>query len=163
MKTSSSKSQKKSRSLGLKQALPHLIILPSVALVLSAVMTWANIGFGDEFFVRWLRSFGISLIVLPMALICVGLLEQQVDKFFVRMHSVGRKLMVAFLAAVVIETVLALANALVNNPWDSSLGHFWWLAFSRSLPVGILIGLFMSFYMKPKLDSMKQSAIAKYA
>jgi hypothetical protein len=29
-----------------------------------------------------------------------------------------------------------------------------WSAFSRSLPVGVLIGLFMAFYGEPLLDRM---------
>ncbi len=105
----------------------------------------------------------ISLVLLPMELIGVGALEKQVDKTFASIHSVGRKLMVALLTACVMETVLALASALVNKRWNSTVGHFWWVAFSRSLPVGILIGLFMSFYMKPKMDRMKQAGIVRYA
>lgn len=121
-------------------------------------MTWANVGFGEIFFSRWGRSFLTSLVVLPMILVCLGALERRVDAVFASMHWVGRKLAVSLLAACAIETVLALAVTMINNPWDSTFGHSWWIAFSRSLPVGVMIGLFMGFYMKPKMDQMKNAA-----
>ena len=134
--------------------LPHVLMLSSVALVLSAIMTWANVGFGEEFLSRWGRSFVSSLVVLPMVLVCIGALEKLVDAIFPSMHRIGRMLAVSLLTACAIESVLALAATAINNPWDHTFGHFWWVAFSRSLPVGIVIGLFMGFYMKPKMDRM---------
>jgi hypothetical protein len=69
-------------------------------------------------------------------------------------------LVVSLLTAVAIESVLALAVTAINTPWDSAFGPAWWIAFSRSMPVGVLIGLFMGFYMKPKMDRMRQAAKA---
>lgn len=142
----------------MRQVLPHVLLLPSVALILSAVMTWANVGFGDEFLGRWGRSFITSLVVLPMIFLSLGALERIVDRELASMHWVGRKLVVALLTAFAIESVLALVVTLINSPWDSTFGPSWWLAFSRSLPAGVLIGLFMTFYMKPKMDRMTKAA-----
>lgn len=50
MKILGSGSTPKSISRVLRQILPDLIILPTVALILSAAMTWANVGLGDAFF-----------------------------------------------------------------------------------------------------------------
>ena len=148
----------KSFSRVIKQVLPDLLILPSVALLLSAVMTWANVGFGDVFFSRWGRSFITSLVVLPLILLSLGALDRLVDRVFSTLHWVGRKLMVSLLTACVIESVLALAVTLINSPWDGTFGQTWWIAFSRSLPAGMLIGLFMGFYMKPRMDRMRAAA-----
>ncbi len=135
-----------------------VLILPTVALILSAIMTWANVGFGDEFFSKWGRNFITSLVILPLVLLCIGAMERLVDRVLAVVHWMGRKLVVALLTACAIETVLALAVTLTSHPWDSALGSFWWTAFSRSLPAGMLIGLFMSFYMKPKMDRMRKAA-----
>ncbi len=62
------------------------------------------------------------------------------------------------LTAFAIESVLALAVTLISNPLDSTFVPAWWLAFSRSLPAGVLIGLFMTFYMKPKMDRLREAA-----
>lgn len=142
----------------MRQVLPHVLLLPSVALILSAVMTWANVGFGDEFFGRWGRSFITSLVVLPLILASLGALEKIVDRALASMHWVTRKIVLALLTALTIESVLALVVTLINSPWDSTFGAPWWVVFSRSLPAGVLIGLFMTFYMKPKMDRMAQAA-----
>ena len=123
-------------------------------------MTWANVGFGELFFAQWGRSFITSLVVLPMILVSLGALDRLVDATLVNLHWVGRKLVTSLPTAVVIESVLALAITAINTPWGSTFGHAWWIAFSRSMPVGVLIGLFMGFYMKPKMDRMRQSAKA---
>ncbi|MBT9475328.1 DUF2798 domain-containing protein [Polaromonas sp.] len=156
--TSSASTNPKSFSSVMRKILPHVLLLPSVALLLSAVMTWANVGFGDEFLPRWGRSFITSLVVLPLILVSLGALERIVDRTLTSRHWVGRKLVVAMLTALAIESVLALVVTLINNPMDSSFGPAWWMAFSRSLPAGVLIGLFMTFYMKPKMDRMAQAA-----
>lgn len=121
-------------------------------------MTWAGVGFGDEFFPRWGRSFLTSLVVLPLILMCLGALEQLVNRTFAPLHWVWRKLVVALLTAFAIESVLALGVTLINTHSDAGFGAAWWLAFSRSLPAGLLIGLVMTFYIKPKLDRMRLAA-----
>ena len=139
---------------------PELLLLPSIALILSCIMTWATIGFGPEFLARWARGFFTTLLVLPFVLVCVGALDKQAGKFLAGWHWIARKLVVAAITAVMIETVLAFAITAVGHPFDATFVNTWWLAFSRSLPVGMLIGLFMSFYMKPRLDKMRQAARA---
>lgn len=142
----------------LQQVLPHLILLPTVALVLSGVMSWAAVGFGADFPQRWGRGFLTSLVVLPLVLACLGTLESLVDRGMASMHWIARKLVVALLTACVIETVLALAVTAINHPLDRTFAHAWWIAFSGALPAGVMIGLFMCFYLKPKMDQLAQSA-----
>jgi Protein of unknown function (DUF2798) len=141
----------------IRQIHPGVVILPTIALLLSAVMTWANVGLGDLFLAQWGRSFITSLVILPMILVCIGALDNLVNTVFASMHWVGRKLVVSLLTAFTIESVLALAVTAINSPWNSTFGPAWWIAFSRSIPVGVLIGLFMSFYMKPKMDQMTKA------
>jgi hypothetical protein len=137
-----------------------VVILPTVAMLLSAVMAWANVGFGDAFLPRWGRGFVTSLLVLPLILVSLGALEKWVDRVFSSMHRIARKLLVSLLTAFAIESVLALVVTAISAPWDSSFAPTWWITFSRSLPVGVVIGLFMGFYMKPKMDQMKKAALA---
>lgn len=138
----------------LRKILPPLILMPSVAFILSAFMTWANVGFGAAYLSTWARSFLSSLVILPLVLASLGPLERLVNRLFPTLHRVGRKFIVSLLTACAIESVLALAVTAINSPWNSGMGSYWWLAFSRSLPVGVLIGLFMAFYVKPRLDRM---------
>jgi hypothetical protein len=148
-------------SVTFRQILPHLILLPSVALVLSGVMSWAMVGFGADFLPRWGRGFATSLLVLPLVLACLGALESLVDRAMPKTNWIARKLVVSLLTACAIETVLALAVTAINHPLDATFVHAWWISFSRALPAGVMIGLFMCFYMKPKMDQLSQTAPAK--
>lgn len=143
-----------------KKHLPGLLILPAVALLLSAFMTWANVGLGGAFLATWARNFVVSLAMLPLILVGIGGLERVAQALFPTLRTFWRKLMVSLVTACVIESVLALVISAINSPWDATFSHFWWRAFSRSIPVGLVIGLFMGFYMKPKLEQLKASAAA---
>lgn len=143
-----------------RKLFPFILILPAVALLLSAFMTWANVGLGDAFPAIWARNFVASLVVLPLILAGIGGLDRVAAALLPRLQPFWRKLLVSLLTACVIESVLALVLSLINSPWDATLPRFWWQAFSRSLPIGVVIGLFMGFYMKPKIDAMKARALA---
>lgn len=147
----------------MRKLFPAILIFPAVALLLSAFMTWANLGLGAAFLGAWARNFVTSLVVLPLILAGIGGLDRVAAVLLPRLGPFGRKLLVSLLTACVIESVLALAITLINSPWDTTMRHFWWQAFSRSLPAGLVIGLFMGFYMKPKLDEMKARAASASA
>lgn len=142
----------------LRAILPDLVLLPSVALILSFIMTWATLGFTPEFLTRWGRGFLTTLVVLPFVLVCLGALEKGVDKVIGGMSWVARKLVVSAITACFIETIIAFAVTAVGQPFDASFADTWWLAFSRSLPAGLAIALFMCFYMKPRMDRMRKAA-----
>ncbi len=144
----------------LRRLLPPLLIMPTVALILSAFMAWANVGFGPAFAGAWARGFVSSLVILPLVLAALGPLERGVLRLFPGLHSFGRKVIVSLLTAFAIESVLSLAVTAINSPWDSGFSHYWWMAFSRSLPVGVLIGLGMAFVVKPRLARMMEAARA---
>nr|WP_315464858.1 hypothetical protein [uncultured Rhodoferax sp.] len=134
-----------------------VFILPTIALLLSAFMTWANATVGTAFLALWARNFATSLVALPLILLGIGQLEKLVAAVAPGMGAFWRKVVVSLLSSLAIESLLALVISLINNPWDASLSAYWWQAFSRSLPVGLLIGFFMGFYMKPKLDAMRRA------
>ena len=142
----------------LRSLAPDLVLLPTVALILSFIMTWATVGFTPEFLSRWGRGFLTTVLVLPFVLVGLGVLEKQLDKVAGRLHWVARKLILSVMAACVIETIIALAVTAVGHPFDAAFASTWWLAFSRSLPAGFVIGLFMCFYMKPRMDKMRKAA-----
>jgi hypothetical protein len=144
--------------LSLSAILPGLVLLGSVALILSFFMSWATVGFSAEFPTSWGRSFLTTLLVLPLALVCLGALEKQLDKVIGNWNWVIRKLILAAIAACLIETIVGFAVTAVGHSFDATFPGNWWLAFSRSLPAGVVISLFMTFYMKPRMDRMRKTA-----
>lgn len=148
-------SHKISASPALRRILPDLILLPSIALVLSAIMAWANVGFGDAFLPRWMRGFLTSLVLLPVILACLGVVERGVVAVARGLPRLAQKVMVAVVTAIFIESVLALAVTLSIWPNPAEFGAQWWAAFSRSYPAGLAISTFFVFYMKPKMQRMR--------
>lgn len=142
---------------------PPVFILPTVALLLSAFMTWANAQAGEPFLATWARNFATSLVFLPLILLGLVQVEKLLTVLAPELQGNWLKLAVSLLGAVLIESLLAAVIVVLNNPLDATWPAFWWRAVSRSLPVGLLIGLFMGFYMKPKMDQIKQARLAKTA
>ncbi len=156
--TKTSESPNRPPRLSLSAILPGLMLLASVALILSFLMSWATVGFNPELLTSWGRSFLTTLLVLPVVLVCLDALEKQMDKVIGTWNWVVRKLVLAAIAACLIETVIAFAVTAVGHPFDATFAGNWWLALSRSLPAGVVISLFMSFYMKPRMDRMRKAA-----
>lgn len=142
----------------LRKALPALILLPSVALAMSGIMAWSATGLGPEFLPRWGRGFLGSIILLPFIIACLGLLERGVARAMGSAHWILQKSVVALLTACLIESLLAAAVTVVNQGAGPGFLSAWWLAFSRALPAGIALGVFMCFYMKPKMERMRLAA-----
>ncbi len=139
---------------------PHMFVLPAVALLLSAFMTWANAQAGAPVLALWLRNFVTSLVMLPLILIGLGQVEKGLAVVAPALRGTLLTLVVSLLGSLMIESLLAAVIALLNNPLDASWFTYWWRAFSRSLPVGLLVGLFMGFYMKPKMEEMRRARAA---
>lgn len=142
----------------LKKLFPGILILPAVALLLSAFMTWANAQADTPFLAAWARNFATSVVFLPVILMGMTQIEKLLALIAPKLRGNMLKLVVSLLGALFIEGLLAAAIALISNPLDASWFGFWWRAFSRSLPIGLLVGLFMGFYMKPKIEEMKARA-----
>ena len=143
-----------------KKLFPGILILPTVALLLSAFMTWANAQAGTPFLSTWARNFATSIVFLPVILMGMVQIEKLLARIAPQLRGNMLKLVVSLLGALFIESLLAAVIAVISNPLDASWFGFWWRAFSRSLPVGLLVGLFMGFYMKPKIEEMKARAAA---
>jgi hypothetical protein len=146
---------------GLRRFLPDLIILPTIALGLSAIMAWATVGGGPAFWGRWGSGFLTSLVFLPLILAFVGALDKVLNACIGGLPVLLRKLVLAVVAACFIESALALAVTAITGSAGTSFGQAWWLAFSRSLPAGFAISLLMVFYLKPRLERMRAAAAAR--
>ncbi|SFB73733.1 Protein of unknown function [Polaromonas sp. OV174] len=158
MTQANTRTKPQSSSSALRRILPDLVILPSIALILSAIMSWANVGFGDEFLSRWGWSFLTSVVVLPVILACLGVIDRAVAAVLSSAPVLMRKLVVVIVTAVFIESILALAVTAINGSAGGSFALGWWLAFSRSIPAGLVISSFFVFYMKPKLERLRAGA-----
>jgi len=68
----------------MKQKVAFALIMGSLTTaIISFTLICLNIGFTEKFFMIWLKSWGISyLIVIPVILIISPMIQKLVDKLF---------------------------------------------------------------------------------
>lgn len=134
-----------------RRLLPLFTVMPAIALVLSGVITWINLGWVDGFTARWLGAFATALPVLPLGLITLMALERVLGPRLRTLPRVAAGVVLALCTASVMETLMAGVVTLSNQGLRPDFAAQWATAFWRSLPVGVCIGLLMTFVIKPRM------------
>jgi hypothetical protein len=134
-----------------RRLLPLFTVMPAIALVLSGVITWINLGWVDGFVGRWLKAFATALPVLPLGLITLMALERVLGPRLRSLPRVVAGVVLALCTASVMETLMAGVVTLSNQGVQPDFLAQWAAAFWRSLPVGVLVGLLMTFVIKPRM------------
>jgi hypothetical protein len=134
-----------------RRLLPLFTVMPVIALVLSGVITWINLGWVDGFVGRWLKAFATALPVLPLGLITLVALERVLGPRLRSLPRVVAGVVLALCTASVMETLMAGVVTLSNQGVQPDFLAQWAAAFWRSLPVGVLVGLLMTFVIKPRM------------
>lgn len=135
----------------LRRLIPALLIMPTIGLVLSGLMTWINVGYGPGFGVMWLKAFVFALPVLPLGLLVMGLLQRMAAPIESKTPAWMFKCVLALGTAIVMETLVSTAVTYSNHGLSAGFTAQWAEAFLGSLPVGLAIGLTMSFVIRPRL------------
>ena len=140
------------RKPSLRNLAPLFVIMPTIALVLSGIITWINMGLGADFITRWMRGFLSALPVMFIAFGFMAVLERAVQRVFSSLHWIARKTILAFCTACMMEFLLSAAVTLSNRGLAEGFLGAWSAAFIKSLPIGLCISLFMGFVVKPRID-----------
>lgn len=141
-----------------RRLLPLFTIMPLIALILSGVITWINLGWVDGFVQRWLLAFLIALPVMPFGLGTMLLIEKAMGPRLQFLPRLASGLVLSLCTAMVMEAFMASAVTLSNNGLGPAFPGQWASAFWRSLPVGLLISLLMGFVIKPRLARLTGEA-----
>lgn len=134
-----------------RRAVPLFTVMPAIALLLSGVITWINLGAVDGFVGHWLRAFAMALPVLPLGLLTMVLIDRVLAPRLRDVPWLLAGVLLALCTASVMETLMATVVTLSNHGLTPGFGSRWATAFLHSLPVGLCIGMLMSFVVKPRL------------
>lgn len=134
-----------------RRLLPLFTVMPAIAFILSGVITWINLGWVDGFVQLWLKAFVSALPVLPLGLFTLMTLERVLRPRLRALPNVLAGVVLALCTASIMETLMACAVTLSNHGLGPDFTTQWATAFWRSLPVGVVIGLLMTFAIKPRL------------
>lgn len=141
-----------------RRLVPLFTLMPVIGLVLSGLITWLNIGWGDDFATRWMRAFFTALPVMPLGMITMLVLDRTLKPRLAAWPRVVVQVAMALCTTVVMELLMSSAVTFSNNGPSMDFASQWAMAFVKSLPVGLLIGLSMAFLIKPRLDRWMEAA-----
>lgn len=145
-------------AFGWRRLLPLFTLMPAIGLILSGLITWFNIGWTDEFGARWMRAFFTALPVMPLGLLIMLALDRALSPRLAAWPRVAAKVVLALCTAIVMELMMTSVVTYSNSGLVAGFAAQWAVAFVKSLPVGVLIGLTMSFLIKPRLDRWMEAA-----
>jgi hypothetical protein len=134
-----------------RRLLPLVTVMPAIALVLSGLITWLNLGGGAGFFPRWMQAFATALPVMPLGMLTLMGLDRWLGPRLATWPRVPATVLLAVCTAVVMELLLSCVVTLSNHGLGGAFFTQWATAFVRSLPAGFAIGLLMGFVIKPRL------------
>jgi hypothetical protein len=89
---------------------------------------------------------------MPLGMFIMMFLDRRLKPRLTAWPSVGVKVVLALCTAIMMELVMASAVTFSNNGLGTGFVAQWAMAFLKSLPVGVLIGLCMAFLIKPRLE-----------
>jgi Protein of unknown function (DUF2798) len=141
-----------SASFRWRRLVPLFTLMPIIGLILSLVITWLNIGWVDDFVARWMRAFLTALPIMPLGIAAMLLFDRMLKPRLAAWPNVCVKIAMAFCTAIVMELLMSSTVTYSNSGLGTGFTAQWAMAFIKSLPVGMLIGLSMAFLIKPRLD-----------
>lgn len=135
-----------------------LIIFSIVAVIggtLTFVMTWNNLGFGDNFLRAWLSSFALCVIcIAPIGGVIALLINKILRALLPDISTVQMNVIFGLCMAVIMESIMAVVTTINLNDF-SDWHHFlsmWIASLLTALPIGIFFSIILSLIIKPKLE-----------
>ncbi|MDU0356442.1 DUF2798 domain-containing protein [Paraglaciecola aquimarina] len=139
----------------LKNVLVMLPIMLTLIGTITGIMTYVNISVEQDFAKAWLASFTFAFIVmLPAGGLVFAAMNELVNQFFAEWSNVQRKLIQGVLAAVVMESIMAIVTTFTHHD-QLALRQFMSLfinSFLYALPVGITFACTMTLVLHPRLE-----------
>ncbi|MEP2983704.1 MAG: DUF2798 domain-containing protein [Sulfitobacter sp.] len=133
-----------------------LAVMGSVAGLLTAIMTWANVGFDQTFLHDWVLSFAKAFFVLmPIALLLMMFLGKLAERRLPGVSPVRRNIGLGLVMSVIMQSFVAAiaAGTAVGFSEGMVFRQAWTAAFVTAFPVGLAVALLLTLVIKPRLES----------
>ncbi len=133
-----------------------LAVMGSVAGILTAIMTWANVGFGPTFLRDWGLSFAKALFVLmPLAMLLMAALGKLAERRFPDIAPLKRNIALGLVMSVIMQSLVAAISAgtAVGFADGDLFRQAWATAFTAAFPVGLALAMLLTTLIKPRLES----------
>ena len=123
--------------------------------IFIAIMTYVNIGFPDDFFVRWYTSlFFAILVMLPLGGVVMVMANKVIKSTFPELKILIQNILIGIVMSLCMEAIMAIITTLniLGYPDINQFSSFWLKSYLLALPVALVISPLMTIFIKPKLD-----------
>lgn len=140
--------------MNLKKILPVLEWI-WVTLIMSSsitfILTYINIWFWNDFVYLWLKSFSFAFFLLtPIALSSTFIFDMLINAIFWKnISDLVKKILLSIIVWCTIEFFMSFITTFNTNWFWNNFFYYWFILYIKSLPLGIIIWLIMSFIVKP--------------
>lgn len=141
----------------LRALFPVFLLSIAISLCITALVTYLQTGTGGDYVHRWLQAAALAIVVmLPLGGLVMVQVSRLVGRWFGGQSEIRQRLAFALLMGMTMEAlVTALATSTNVGLHPEALSH-WAHAYVRALPLGLCIGLFMGFVVRPWLQARMQ-------
>lgn len=137
-----------------KVSIALAIILSFTGITTAAVTFYKMSGtqsFWIEWFAIWMRA---AFVMVPIGLLILAGVNKVIDLAVPNTAEMPRKYIQSLIMPLVMGSLMAGVATLQLHGWSGGFWTFWSSAMIPALPIAFLVGIMMTFVIKPKLDAV---------
>lgn len=141
----------------------RLSIQSAIALLLSLVITIINYGFAGDFIGNWVKGFLVAFAIIPLAMRLIPPVARGARAMLGNRSDFVIGCAVAICVAAMMEGLISLVITLAQSGFSANMLTVWGATFVKALPVGLLIGFTMTFFVQPRMQRLAAAGQASGA
>ena len=139
----------------IKKILVMIGMMSLIAGTFIAIMTYINIGFSDQFFLKWSESLFFALIVMmPLGGVFMFLSNRFIKFIFPNLRYILQNILVGICMALCMESIMAISTtvSIIGYPNFDSFSSFWLKSYLAALPFALVFSPIMTLLIKPRIE-----------
>lgn len=133
---------------------PVFLLSITIALCITGLVTWLQTGVDGGFAQRWLKAAAMAVVVmLPLGGLIMVQVGRVVSRWWGHHSELRQRTLFALLMGMSMEALATGMATSANVGLSADALAQWGSAYVRALPLGLCIGLFMAFVVRPWLQA----------
>lgn len=139
----------------LKKILVMIAMMIIIGGVFTAIMTYVNMGFTDDFFTMWSKSLFFAVaFMMPLGGIIMFLSGKFIKFIFPNLKQILQNILVGVCIALCMESIMAISTTIniIGYPSFELFSSFWLKSYLAALPFALIFSPIMTIIIKPRIE-----------
>lgn len=139
----------------LKKILVMIGMMIIIGGVFTAIMTYVNMGFTDDFFTMWSKSLFFAVVfMMPLGGIIMFLSGKFIKFIFPNLKQILQNILVGVCIALCMESIMAISTTIniIGYPSFELFSSFWLKSYLAALPFALIFSPIMTIIIKPRIE-----------